>query len=88
MQIWFLRKRIGDWSKVPIAAVGIRGTEFEVVRFADDSGEIWVIDGEVEITFPGKEDPLIVKSGYKCSFNNKGASAPIPFVSIDRWWEK
>jgi hypothetical protein len=88
-----VNKRLDFWfrwrtlTKVT-AAIAVRGTEYLIQRYPDNSVEVWVLDGEVELTFPGKSDTLTIKAGYRCSFNENGQSAPVPFDTVERWWEK
>lgn len=91
LDIWF------RWAKGDIiraesikvtAVVAVRGTEYLIQRNPDNSVEVWVLDGEVELAFPGKSEPLIVRTGYRCSFNENGPSAPVAFEKVERWWEK
>jgi len=51
-------------------------------------GEIWVLEGEVEVTIPGRDEPLLIKPGYKCTISESGVSEPILFDQLDRWWEE
>lgn len=91
LDFWF-RWAKGDINRpesIKVTAVlGIRGTEYLIQRYPDNSVEVWVLDGEVELTFPGKSESLLVKTGYRCSFNENGPSAPVPFDTVERWWEK
>lgn len=91
LNIWF------RWAKGDIiraesikvtAVLGIRGTEYLIQRHPENSVEVWVLDGEVELTFPGNAESIIVKAGYKCSFNENGPSAPVLYDTVEKWWEK
>jgi len=71
-----------------IAVICVRGTEFAVRRFEDGGWELWVLEGEVEVTLPGNDRVIPVKAGYKCAFQEAGLTEPVLFDSIDKWWEK
>lgn len=91
IDIW-LRWKKGDIiaaDSIKVTAVlGIRGTEYLIQHSPDNGAEVWVLDGEVELTFPGKSESLIIRAGYRCSFNEDGPSAPAPFDTVERWWER
>lgn len=91
LDLWF-RWAKGDIIRADsikvIAVVAVRGTEYLIQRYPDQSAEVWVLDGEVELTFPGKSEPIMIKAGYRCSFNEDGPSAPAPFDTVERWWER
>lgn len=91
LDIWF-RWAKGDIIRAEsikvIAVVAVRGTEYLIQRYPENSVEVWVLDGEVELTYPGKSEPILVKAGYRCSFNENGPSALVAFEKVERWWEK
>ncbi|MCX7972938.1 MAG: hypothetical protein N3B16_00355, partial [Candidatus Aminicenantes bacterium] len=70
------------------AVLGIRGTEYLIQRHADNNAEVWVLEGEVELTFPDRGEPTIIRAGYRCAFNENGPSAPVAFDAVEKWWEK
>jgi len=72
----------------PTAIFGIRGTEFAIERHEDGSGEIWVLEGTVEVTIPGQDKIIYINGGYKSSFSDDKFFDPVPFDQVDRWWEE
>lgn len=87
----YLKKFIYDGKisrKNPTAICGIRGTEFAIDWREDGSGEIWVMEGTVEVTVPGQDKTIYINGGYKSSFSDDGFMEPVPFDQINRWWEE
>lgn len=74
--------------KIPTAVLGVRGTEFILERDENGGGQVWVLDGEIEITFSGTNETIKISAGQKCSFTPDSHTAPVPFDSVEKWWEK
>lgn len=70
------------------AVIGVRGTAFAIERHEDGSGEIWVLEGTVEVTIPGQDKIIYINGGYKSSFSDDEFFDPVPFDQVDRWWEE
>ncbi len=76
-----------DCVITPIAVAGIRGTKFVLENTEEGNGELYVIEGVVDVTTPDGKT-FIVSGGYKTTFREGRFSEAQRFGNIDKWWER
>lgn len=91
----FVRARMLRYSKkfevrTPSAALAVRGTKFTVEVSDDNTTELKVFEGKVELSDPGTKRSVMVETGQVCRINkneNFPVVQPIDTLKNNKWWQ-
>jgi len=75
--------------RTPTAICGIRGTRFTVTVIDENTTELQVLEGKVEISPAGVNETVMVEGGQVCRINkNETPSGAVSCdtLTINRWW--
>ncbi len=73
-------------SLIPVAVFGVRGTKFVLNYDGKGNGDLYVIEGIVEVTTP-EGRTFSVNGGYKITLEHSRISESTKYEHIDKWWE-
>lgn len=91
----FIKAKIQKYArrfevKTPNFIMSVQGTEFLVHVGPDETTEVVVLEGKLDVRPLKGDKTLPVEAGYKLSVPKQGAVAepvPVDLGKIDRWWE-
>lgn len=72
----------------PVAVFGVRGTKFACEIKDNNTTEVTVLEGIVDVTIPEKDKTLSVDAGNKATISLDGGIKIEKIEQIERWWER
>lgn len=74
--------------RIPAAVCTVRGARFSVEVKHNETTEISVLEGAVEVRDLKGQKYVLVEEGFRAIVTKDGISEPQRIIDIEKWWEK